>query len=161
MDMAKFQSGKIPFAEAPNPPAASHKTPHQTKHSQMPNTNRSSPMYANGEHIHLEEIATDSEDEDTDDERERKQALPDWVRTPNLFDNLASQETINPDAVFGPIAPLNMEEMFRDKSRHHKFHKRTSSANWHGADRLTEDDIRQDLAARNKLRQDGGWTYGL
>jgi Inner centromere protein, ARK binding region len=162
MDMAKYQSGKIPFAEAPNPPAQAmaYKTPLAT-HKSIPNTNKSSPMYTNGENIHLDEIATDSEDEDSEDERDRKQALPDWVRTPNLFEHLAGQEELNPDAVFGPIAPLNMEEMFKDKSRHHRFRNRTSSANWFGTDRLTEDDIRQDHVAREKLRQDDGWTYGL
>ena len=41
----------------------------------------------------------------------------------------------NPDEIFGPIKPLNMEELF--KVRNGKFRARTSSANWNGGDRLT------------------------
>ena len=160
-DMAKYTNGKIPFADAPNPPGASYKTPHTINKMPPPSTAKSSPGFINGEHIHLDDIPTDSDEEDSEDERNRKSSLPDWVRTPNLYQNLSDQERLNPDAVFGPIAPLNMEEMFKDKRRHDKFRARTSSANWFGNDRLTEEDIRLDNAAREKLRKDGGWTYGL
>jgi hypothetical protein len=72
------------------------------------------------------------------------------------------QETTDPMQVFGPPAPLNMEEVFsKSKDRWHKFRARTSSANWSGTDRLTEDDIRKDLAARERLRREGGWSYEL
>lgn len=72
------------------------------------------------------------------------------------------QETIDPMQIFGPPGPLNMEEVFsKSKDRWHKFRARTSSANWSGADRLTEDDIRKDLAARDKMRKEGGWSYDL
>jgi hypothetical protein len=64
--------------------------------------------------------------------------------------------------VFGPPAPLNMEEVFsKDKGRFHKFRARTSSANWSGTDRLTEEEVRRDNAARDKMRREGGWSYEL
>jgi hypothetical protein len=163
MEMAKYTSGKIPFADAPNPPgssAAPYKTPLQSHKLPPPSTSKSSPHFINGEHIHLDDIPTDSDEEDSEDERDKKSSMPDWVRTPNLFRNLSDQEGLNPDAVFGPIAPLNMEEMFKDKSRHKKFRDRTSSANWF-ADRVTDDEVKRDIAARDRMRKDGGWSYGL
>jgi hypothetical protein len=48
---------------------------------------------------------------------------------------LEAQSSRNPDEIFGPIKPLNMEELF--KNRTNKFRARTSSANWNGGDRLT------------------------
>jgi hypothetical protein len=157
MDMAKYTNGKIPFADAPNPAAAPHKTPKQA----MPPPQKSSPVFPNGENIYLEEIPTDSEDEDSEAERAKKLNLPEWALTPNLDQRLREQEKLNTDALFGPVAPLVMEEMFKDKNRHHKFRNRTSSANWFGQDRLTEEEIQRDNAAREKLRREGGWTYGL
>ena len=118
-------------------------------------------MFPNGENIRLEDIATDSDDDDSEYEREKKLNRPSWVDTPVLNNQLVVQEDLDPDQVFGPVPPLNMEEMFKDKSRHHKFRSRTSSANWFGADRLTEEDIRNDNAARQKMKQQGGWTYGV
>lgn len=53
-----------------------------------------------------------------------------------------------------------MEEVFsKSKDRFGKFRARTSSANWSGVDRLTEDEIRKDMQAREKLRRQGGWSY--
>ena len=52
-----------------------------------------------------------------------------------------------------------MEEMF--KERHKRFRDRTSSANWSGRDALTEEEIRTDRAARERMRREGGWTFGL
>jgi len=160
MDMAKYTNGKIPFAEAPNPPPPTYKTPLPSKQG-MGNAAKSSPLFPNGDKIELEEIATDSEDEDSEDEKEKKRNLPDWVLTPNLDERLRDQERLNPDVLFGPIAPLVMEEIFKDKNRHHRFRSRTSSANWFGSDRLTEEEIRKDNEAREKLRREGGWTFGL
>lgn len=160
MDMAKYTNGKIPFAEAPNPPPPSYKTPLPSKQG-MTGAAKSSPLFTNGEKIELEDIATDSEEEDSEDERERKRNLPDWVLTPNLDERLREQERLNPDTLFGPIAPLVMEDIFRDKNRHHRFRSRTSSANWFGPDRLTEEEVRKDIEAREKLRREGGWSFGL
>ncbi|ROW09692.1 hypothetical protein VMCG_02211 [Cytospora schulzeri] len=85
-----------------------------------------------------------------------------WADTPALRRELMRQETVDPLQVFGPPAPLNMEEVFsKSKDRWHKFRARTSSANWAGADRLTEEEIRKDLAARDRMRREGGWTYEL
>lgn len=158
--MDKYTTGKIPFAETPNPPPLSHKTPLPSKQV-MTGIPKSSPLYPNGDNIHLEDIATDSDEEDSEDERAKKRNLPDWVLTPNLDERLRDQERLNPDVLFGPIAPLVMEDIFKDKSRHHRFRSRTSSANWLGQDRLTEDEVRADNAARDRLRREDGWTFGL
>ena len=158
-EMAKYQNGKIPFAEAPNPPPANHKTPLASKLAQPA---RSSPQYINGENIHLDDIPTESEDEsDSDSGPKPKPAnLPEWAQSPQLRQILMTQEdTMDADAVFGPVPSPRIEEMFRE--RHHRFRSRTSSANWAGSDRLTEEEIRRDVEARQRLRREGGWTFGL
>ncbi|KAI9672299.1 MAG: hypothetical protein M1831_002115 [Alyxoria varia] len=167
-DMAKYAHGRVPFAEGPNtntqpsqtqqqqqqqqgrnPPHASTKTP-ATAH-------KYSPQYPNGENISLPDIATDSEDEDSDDEFNP----PSWANSPALRELLSQQQLVDPQRVFGTIGPLNMEEVFRNggKEKQAKFRARTSSANWGGADRLTEEERRRDFEAREKLEKDGEWSY--
>ena len=163
MDMSKFTNGKIPFADAPNPPQSAFKTPMAKQNGfGQPTPKTFSPMFQNGENIVLEDILTSEDEEDSDDEREKRNKLPEWVRTPNMNEILLQQETVNTDAVFGPIPPANLEEWFtKDKNRLHKLRVRTSSANWFGTDRLTEDEVKNDMEARQKMTRDGGWTFGL
>ncbi|KAG6366192.1 hypothetical protein INS49_000368 [Diaporthe citri] len=159
--------GPIPFAASHHAAGPSHKTPARpkgvvaTKSAAKP---RSSPRFQNGDNIELPEIQTDDDDDDDEEEDEGAKALgtASWADTPALRRELMRQETVDPLQVFGPPAPLNMEEVFsKSKDRWHKFRARTSSANWSGADRLTEDEIRKDLAARDRMRREGGWTYEL
>lgn len=83
-----------------------------------------------------------------------------WTNSPDLRKQLAKQETLDPAEVFGQPGPLVMEEVFsKSKDRFHKFRARTSSANWSGPDRLTDDEVRRDLEARDRVRRQGGWTY--
>lgn len=155
--MAKYTNGKIPFAEAPNPPP---KSPLRAVRSAAPPAAKSSPQYMNGENIDLAEIPTDSEDEESEDEKAKGAMLPEWVQSPHLRQQLEIQERyVDADAVFGPARSPHMEEMF--KGREHRFRSRTSSANWAGPDRLTEEEIRNDRAGREKLRRQGGWTFEL
>jgi hypothetical protein len=165
LDMAQVSKAAIPFA--PNPNAAgpsSHKTPARPAgmagaKSAAKSAARSSPRFANGDAIELPEIQTDDEDDDDDNGH---MAAAAWADSPDLRRALSRQETMDPQQIFGPPAPLNMEEVFsKSKDRWHKFRARTSSANWSGADRLTEEDIRKDLAAREKMRREGGWSYEL
>lgn len=105
----------------------------------------------------LPEIHTDSEDED--DEKDDFVSA-EWTNSPDLRRKLVEQETLDPAIIFGQPGPLNMEEVFsKSKDRFHKFRARTSSSNWSGSDRLTEEEIRKDLQARNQVRRQGGWTY--
>ena len=154
--MDKFANGKIPFADAPNPPHTAYKTPSHNAHGRMQPA-KPSPQYTNGDNISLPDVHTDSEDEDDGDGFNP----PEWARTPEVFEALIRQDAIDGGEVFGPVAPLHMEEIFKNKERQKRFRDRTSSANWLGQDRLTEDEIRKDLADREKMRRDGGWTYGL
>jgi len=167
-DMATVSKGQILFA--PNPNAA--KTPgrpgqHQqqalAKAGQQSATRRS-PRFQNvpnGDSIELPEIQTDDDEDSSDDDRAGG-VVAAWADSPALKSALIMQENLDPMAIFGPPAPLNLEEVFnKSKDRHHKFRARTSSANWSGADRLTEEEIRKDLLARNKMRKDGGWSYDL
>ncbi|KAF2449595.1 hypothetical protein P171DRAFT_427775 [Karstenula rhodostoma CBS 690.94] len=133
---SQFAKGKIPFAE----PAHSAKTPQ--------------PQYQNGEDIKLPDIMTDSEDEDSDNEFEQ----PSWVNTPNLRELLTQQQLVDPEQVFGPIAPLNMEQVFPNKERHKRFRERTSSAYW-ANDQVTEEERRKDREAKERLFREGAWTY--
>ncbi|KAI9710878.1 MAG: hypothetical protein M1812_007330 [Candelaria pacifica] len=156
--LARFTNGKIPFAEAPNPPhAPTHKTPGAQHRLQPTTAAKSSPQYPNGDAISLPDIATDSEDEDEDNDF----APPAWANSPELRNLLHQQEAMDAEDVFGPIGPLHMEEIFKNKDRHHRLRVRTSSANWSGSDRLTEEECRRDLAARERMRRDGGWSYDL
>jgi hypothetical protein len=155
-DMAKFATAKIPFGDNSGNPTNStiHKTPARPATA----TAKPSPRYQNGDSIELPEIATDSEDDGDDNDF----AVPDWAaNSPIITDQLIRQDSWNPEEVFGPIAPLHMEEIFKNKDRHHRFRSRTSSANWSGQDRLTQEEILRDTEAREKLRANGGWTYGL
>jgi hypothetical protein len=157
-DMAKFANARIPFADAPNPPAGPSGVQHKTPGRPAPNAGmksaaKSSPMYPNGDNISLPEIASDSEDDEDEFQ------APDWVNSPALRELLTQQQLVDPEAIFGPIAPLRMEEVFKNKDRHKKFRDRTSSANWSGQDRLTEEERQKDREAREKMMRDGGWTF--
>lgn len=163
MDLAMKSKGAIPFAPNSNPAGpSSQKTPARplTAHAKQSTAKaqKQSPRFQNGESIELPEIETDDEDSDNDDARGPVAA---WVDSPNLRQALMDQEIVDPSQIFGPPAPLNMEEVFhKSKERFHKFRARTSSANWN-FDRLTEEDVRKDMAARDKIRRDGGWSYEL
>ncbi|KAK0665266.1 hypothetical protein QBC41DRAFT_380003 [Cercophora samala] len=162
---AQFAKGAIPFA--PNRPTGQagnpHKTPARPGAGGIPKSvnrtaTRSSPRFQNGEAIELPEIQTDDDDDDEDEHIN----VADWADSPALKQALLAQERMDPMQVFGPPAPLNMEEVFsKSKDRWHKFRARTSSANWSGTDRLTEDEVRKDNMARDKMRRDGGWSYEL
>ncbi|TLD12187.1 uncharacterized protein PgNI_03648 [Pyricularia grisea] len=163
LGMAQVSKGPIPFAQSQNGAGPStHKTParpgaaSQAK-SAAKSATRSSPRFQNGEAIELPEIQTDEDDSDEEDQV----AVADWANSPDLRRALMRQETIDPMQVFGPPAPINMEEVFKGGNRQAKFRARTSSANWDGGDRLTEEDIRKDLIAREKIRREGGWSYDL
>lgn len=156
-DMATISKAKIPFANAPGPslsaaagPSTTFKTPSRTTTVPL-----ASPHFPTPE---LPEIATDSEDEDSDSEANNFQA-PSWVNSPALRDLLTQQQLVDPLEVFGPIPPLQMEEIFKNKDRHKRFRERTSSAHW-TADRLTEEERKKDREGRERLMRDGGWTYG-
>lgn len=172
LDTAQFSKGTIPFAPNPNaagPSATAHKTPARQLgvpgggKSAAKSASRSSPFGKQGDNISLPDIQTDDEDEDSDDDRGgNKLQLASWTNSPDLRKILVGQETIDPMQIFGPPAPINMEEIFsKNKERFHKFRARTSSANWSGSDRLTEEDIRKDLQARDRMRREGGWSYEL
>ncbi|KJK88434.1 hypothetical protein H633G_07686 [Metarhizium anisopliae BRIP 53284] len=164
LEMAQISKGAIPFAPNPNAAGPAYKTPARpgpanTAKSAAKSVPRSSPRFQNGEAIELPEIQTDDDSED--DEANGVVVAP-WADSPDLRKALVNQETMDPSLIFGPPRPLNMEEVFsKSKDRWHKFRARTSSANWTGADRLTEDDIRKDMAGRDKLRRDGGWSYEM
>lgn len=165
LDMAQISKGAIPFAPNPNAPGPAYKTPARPgpfngAKSTVKAAAKSSPHFVNGESIELPEIQTDDEDDDEDEAQ--GMAVAPWADSPALRERLFDQEQLDPFHIFGPPTALNMEEVFnKSKDRFHKFRARTSSANWSGTDRLTEDDIRKDLAARDKLRREGGWSYDM
>lgn len=142
-----------------------------------------SPMKGDG--IELPEIPTDSEDDysssydsDSDDNRswahskgsgegggnaKGKFPIPDWAESPALKQALVAQQTMDPEQVFGPIGPLQMEEIFRGSGPQGKarFRNRSSSANWSMGDKLTREEIEQDLRARERMIERGGWEMGV
>lgn len=89
--------------------------------------------FGSGDHIALPEIYSESEDDDDDS------IILDWANSPELRQVLRDQQRIDPDTVFGPIAPLQMEEVFKNRAT--RFRPRSSSANWSNQDRLTPQEI--------------------
>ncbi|UKZ47393.1 hypothetical protein TrVGV298_001611 [Trichoderma virens] len=162
LDMAQISKGPIPFAPGSTAAGPSHKTPARPGQlaSIKGSVRKASPRFQNGDSIELPEIQTDDDDDDDDEAQGMNVAA--WADSPDLRRALMAQESMDPSQIFGPPAPLIMEEVFnKSKDKWHKFRQRTSSANWSGLDRLTEDDIRKDMAARDKLRRDGGWSYEM
>lgn len=164
MDMTQVSKGAIPFASSSN--GQSYKTPaRNVSHASAKaakSAAKSSPRYENGENIVLPEIPSDSEDDDDEDDEKEKKAFQGlgWTDSPEIRKQLALQETIDPSKIFGRPQALNMEEVFdKSKDRFHKFRARTSSANWSGSDRLTEEEVRKDLEGRDRVRRQGGWSY--
>lgn len=163
-DLAKFSNAKITFAEQSHPVHPGSQAQLSQQHQRIQPTTKtpgtafkSSPQYPNGDAIDLPEIATDSEDSGDDNDF----VPPDWANSPELRELLRRQQLVDPLQVFGPIAPLMMEEVFKgNKERQARFRARTSSANWNGPDRLTEEERRRDREAREKLETEGAWTYG-
>ena len=183
MEMAKYTNSKIVFADAPNPPSNNnhhqqqhaapnpYKTPTANHHYHAPQTQRSvqmlkpSPAYSNGENISLPEIPTDSEDGTPNS---MASEVPSWASPTALQRALLEQESTNgldPDQVFGPMAPLNMEQMFAKgthKDRLKRLRDRTSSARWvESGDVLTKEEVEKDREAREKIRGEGGWRMGI
>lgn len=163
LDMAQISKGAIPFAPNANVASTAYKTPARpaayNAGKSTAKSAKSSPRFQNGESIELPEIETDEEDEE---DEAHGLNVASWADSPDLRRALVQQETMDPSQIFGPPAALNMEEVFsKNKERWHKFRARTSSANWSGADRLTEEDIRKDIAARDRLRREGAWSYEM
>ncbi|THW11226.1 hypothetical protein D6D24_07349 [Aureobasidium pullulans] len=177
-DMMKLSTARIPFAENSNPPGASSskgpppsafKTPGRPaaqviSKKSVPKSAKSSPLYPNGDNINLPEIATDSEDEDSDDDQTGGFRAPSWVASPALRDLLTQQQLVDPESIFGPIAPLQMEEVFRNSKnpeRLKKFRERGSSARWvDTGDAVTKEEKVKDREMRARVVKEGGWRFG-
>jgi len=153
-EMGKFATGKIPFAE-PNPaPPPAHKAAPSSAQRSVP---KPSPKYPSGENVHLPEINTDSEDDDDSDSE--MFPVPKWAQPKELEGLLRQQDGMEVDSIFGPIAPFSLEDTFKADKKIKKYRDRTSSANWSGPDGLTQEEIRKDVADRQRLRLNGGWSF--
>ena len=182
--LVQVSNARIPFAENANPPGtAQHygqgqmhpgyenmqpgahhskfKTP--SRPAQAPKSAKSSPMYPNGDNIQLPDIATDSEDEDSEDDDNTGFRAPSWVASPALRDLLTQQQLVDPETVFGPIGELKMEEVFRNgknQERLKKLRDRSSSAAWVlNGDAVTSAEKRKDMQLRERVAREGGWRY--
>jgi len=131
--------------------------PSQVVHSQMAARARLQLQQASGqiasEDIELPDIASEYSDSD-DEDRAKSFNPPDWAQSPFLRQQLRNQSTINPDAIFGPVQPLRMEDIFKGQSAR-LMRPRSSSANWAGSDRLTQEEQR-DYDRRMGYTQPGG-----
>ena len=166
-EMAKYAHGKIPFAEAPNPPHQmqqhpSYKTPAASQRA--PVLVKSSPQIPNADDHPLPEINTDDDESDSDASPSNSFPVPAWAGKDAIDAALRSQESMDADAIFGPIGHISMDEIFRggDKNRMKRWRDRTSSANWErSGDLLTREEVVRDVEARERLRQQGGWSFGM
>ncbi|KAF3917340.1 hypothetical protein ABW21_db0201068 [Orbilia brochopaga] len=148
VDVVKYSHDKLKFGTMVTP------APQKTGKRQS-TLSHESPLYPNPENIELPEIHTDSEDE----RDEKAFRVPKWADSPELRQALQDQLGIDPETIFGPIAPLSMEDIFKGRADRAKFRARTSSANWSGADRLTAAEIEADMIERQRILENGGWTY--
>ncbi|KAK5133618.1 hypothetical protein LTR08_007566 [Meristemomyces frigidus] len=181
----QLSNARIPFAENANPPAQHSSTYQpQTHHgientqpggnskfktpgrpAQAPKSAKSSPLYPKGDNIELPEIQTDSEeDSDSDNEDNTGFRAPSWVASPALRDLLTQQQLVDPETVFGPIAELKMEEVFKgagkNGERMKRFRDRGSSAAWvESGDAVTSAEKRRDMEVRERVVREGGWRY--
>ncbi|KAF2479888.1 hypothetical protein BDY17DRAFT_326893 [Neohortaea acidophila] len=147
---------------------AKHKTPARPPHMAAATTGKSaaksSPLYPNGDAIQLPEIATDSEEEDSDEEGDTGGfRAPSWVASPALRDLLTQQQLVDPETVFGPIAELRMDEVFKNAKnpdRLKRLRERGSSARWvESGDAVTSAEKRRDMELRERVVREGGWRY--
>ncbi|KAG7450528.1 uncharacterized protein BT62DRAFT_927808 [Guyanagaster necrorhizus] len=90
------------------------------------------------ESIELPDVPSEYSDSDDEERKIKARELPLWAQSPELRQALENQATINPDDIFGPVPVLRMEEVFRTRTS--RFRARTSSANWVGTDRLTQEE---------------------
>ncbi|BFZ63335.1 hypothetical protein YB2330_004457 [Saitoella coloradoensis] len=135
----KFSTDTIRFAGEPSavPKAArpSAAAGHNVAHTPLPDTGN----------IELPEIDSEYSDEEDDDDVAKKKknfSVPEWAESPELRQLLRRQQRVNPDDIFGPIRPLQMEEIFRGKGgQPARFRPRSSSANWSGQDKLTREEV--------------------
>ncbi|KAI9460593.1 hypothetical protein BJY52DRAFT_1168607 [Lactarius psammicola] len=129
--------GKAPVGseDAPSKKAMQSQTTTH-KHAQRPDAEPP----VTSEMIELPE--PNSEYSDSEDEnRARKFDAPVWTQSPELRAALESQSRVNPDDIFGPVRPLRMEDIFRNRTS--RFRARTSSANWSGPDGLKQEEERE------------------
>lgn len=184
--MVQVSNARIPFAENANgqapqhyyhPQAGGHENMHPgqlsagpnkyktpARPAQAPKSAKSSPLYQNGDNIQLPDIATDSEDEDSEDEDDTGAfRAPSWVASPALRDLLTQQQLVDPETVFGPIGELKMDEVFKgakNQDRLKRFRDRGSSAAWiESGDAVTSAEKRRDMEMRERVVRDGGWRY--
>jgi hypothetical protein len=149
VDGVKFSSDKIKFTAAnqtdvkkttvSNPGEAKMGLVSTNSHRQVAAEISNTPRSTNhkGDDIVLPEILSESEDD------EDGNVLRSWANSPDLRNVLVNQQNIDPDSVFGPIAPLHMHEVFKNSGRLSRFRPRSSSANWSGADRLTVQEMEE------------------
>jgi hypothetical protein len=120
-------------------------------------------LYPNGDNIQLPDIATDSEDEDSEDDDDTGFRAPSWVASPALRELLTQQQLVDPESVFGPIGELKMEEVFRNgknQERLKKLRDRSSSAAWVlNGDAVTSAEKRRDMELRARVAREGAWKY--
>ncbi|KAF2149413.1 hypothetical protein K461DRAFT_296884 [Myriangium duriaei CBS 260.36] len=168
----KLSTARIPFADADTAPsktptASAFKTPARPA-APFATTTKPSPAYPNGDNIALPEIHdSDSDSSDSESESQGKPGFraPSWVASPALRDLLTQQQLVDPESVFGPIAALNMDDVFRggsskNQERMRRYRERGESALWtESGDAVTSAEKRRDREARERVVRDGGWTF--
>jgi hypothetical protein len=189
--MVQISSARIPFADHSNPSGpiyagSQHSQPQHANHGHSAHSNKfktparpapgfpksggghtkpNTPSYPAGDNIELPDIATDSEDEDSEDEGGAAGGFraPSWVASPALRELLTQQQLVDPESVFGPIGELKMDEVFRNgknQERLKRFRDRGSSAMWiESGDAVTSAEKRRDMEMRERVVRDGGWRY--
>lgn len=125
LDFVKYTCDSIKFANVDNKSSTSSKV---ISANQLPD---------------IDSEYSDEELSHKDSSPKKGFSAPQWANSPELRVLLQQQQQIDPDEIFGPIRPLQMEDVFRGKERAiSRFRPRSSSANWSGTDRLTVQEIK-------------------
>lgn len=174
LNTAQFSQGQIPgLSAAPSTSSNQHKTPARAalptgmKSAAKSIIAKSSPFGKQGDDISLPDINSDEDDDDSyasSHQKNKGELLAEWTNSPDLRQQLFMQERVDPFEVFGPPAPINMEEIFAQPRKGQgvsRFRARTSSANWSGQDRLTEEECLRDNLARERMMREGKWSHDM
>lgn len=171
-DTIKLSNARIPFADStanPKTPGAAapvFKTPARPLQPFSAHT-KPSPAYPPGDSIALPEIESDEDSDASDSDTKDTSGFraPSWVASPALRDLLTQQQLVDPESVFGPVAALNMDDVFRggnakSQDRIRRYRDRGESALWHeSGDAVTSAEKRRDREMRERVVRDGGWTF--
>ena len=135
VESVKFSAETIQFGSTSTTVTTANK-PTKPKSAELVNT----------DHIELPEIDSEYSDEEPIPKSKTEAMVPDWAESPYLRSMLRQQAQVDPEEVFGPLKPLQMDDLFKGKGAEraqNRFRPRSSSATWTAQDKLSSAEIEE------------------